>query len=214
VRLALLPLAAALVAASPPGPLDMLQQGAADVGAAIKAPLTIVVDPTLASIRVDGERISIAPTTAALVKTREEARALVALAVAYKPELAPYGRRKPGAAEYVLALPLYMAAQGLEGRQQQGNGYGYPTEWSEPSGPDVEHVRSKVKAAKQSRAAFAVHLVQKAGGCSGPMVDLLNRMRAEDHSSGTASQMTNAGFARVALTDLGRSVYPPDRSCE
>jgi hypothetical protein len=44
VRIALLPLAAALVAASPPGPLDMLQQGAADVGAAIKTPLTIVVD--------------------------------------------------------------------------------------------------------------------------------------------------------------------------
>jgi hypothetical protein len=214
VKIALLPLAAALIAASPPSPLDMLQQGAADVGAAIKTPLTIVVDPTLASIRVDGERISIAPTTAALVKTREEARALVALAIAYKPKPIRAGLRKPGTAEYVAALPLYLAAQGAFDRQQKTTGSGYPIEWSEPSGSDPDAVRSSIKRAKQGRASFAVHLVQKAGGCSGPMVDLLNRMRAEDSSSAAASDMTNAGFARVALADLGRSVYPPDRSCE
>jgi hypothetical protein len=214
VKITLLPLAIALVAASPSSSVETLQQGAADVGAAIKTPLTLSVDPDIASIIVDGERISVSPTTVALVKTREEARALVALAIAYKPKPIRAGRRKPGTAEYVAALPLYLAAQGAFDRQRQSTGSGYPVEWNEPSGSDPEAVRSSIKRAKQSRAAFAVQLVQKAGGCSGPMVDLLNRMRAEDSSSGAASEMTNAGFARVALADLGRSVYPPDRSCE
>jgi hypothetical protein len=214
MRLSLLPLTAILLAASPAAPTDFITLGAADVATATHSPLSVEIDPESVAMQLVGERLLIAPDTAALVKSRQEARALVALAIAYKPKPVLGGRRKPGAAEYVAALPLYLAAQGAEDRQNRASGNSYPSEWNEPSGPDPDAVRSHIRAAKQSRAVFAVHLLQKAGGCSGPMVDLLNRMRAKDSSSGAASPATNAGFARVALADLGRSVYPPDRSCE
>ncbi len=207
-------LAAAAPAASPPASIDLLKEGAKDISAAIKTPLTVEIDPETSALQLSGERVLIAPETAALVKSREEAKALVALAVAYKPEQFNVGRRKPGTAEYAAALLPYLAAQGAFDRQQRSNGSGYPAEWSQPSGGDPTEVRAHIKAAKQGRAAYAVHLLQRSGGCSGPMVDLLNRMRAEDHTSATASDMTNAGFARVVLADLGSTVYPPDRSCE
>jgi hypothetical protein len=212
MRSIFLPLAFALVATSPaPDPLDLIRLGAADIAAATKSPLSVELDEKVSTMRLVGDRLKIAPFTALHVKTREEARALVALAIAYRRDPTMSDRRKPGTAEYLLALPLYAIA---EDRVQRTNGTNYPLAWSEPSGPDPVAVQSRVRAVGQGRAAFAVHILQKSGGCSGPMVDLLNRMRAEDSSSSAASRMTNAGFARVALADLGRSVYPPDRSCE
>jgi hypothetical protein len=212
MRSILLPLAFALVATSPASdPIDLIRLGAADLAAATKSPLSVELDDKVATVALVGDRLKITPFTALHVKTREEARALVALAIAYRREPVTNGPRKPGAAEYLLALPFYAAA---EDRAQRAHRNTYPLEWNEPSGPDPVAVQSRVRAVGQGRAAFAVHILQKAGGCSGPMVDLLNRMRAEDSSSSAASRMTNAGFARVALADLGRSVYPPDRSCE
>jgi hypothetical protein len=163
------------------------------------------------SLRSD--RLTISPQTAALVKTREEARALVVLALAYHPAVSDSTTRKPGAAEYIVALPLYLAAQGAFDRQQYASGGTYPVEWNQPAGPDTDALRENRKAAREQRGARTLHLLQQAGGCSGPMVDLLNRMRAEDHGSLAASAASNAGFAKMALTDLGRNVLPPDRSC-
>ena len=76
-----------------------------------------------------------------------------------------------------------------------------------------EEQRERDADISRQRAALAVSLASKAGSCTGPMVDLLNRMRLA--AAGSASRQNEpAGFARQALRDLGRSVFPPDRSCE
>jgi hypothetical protein len=214
VKAAFISLFALLIAASAPTSLDLIRLGTADVSAAIKSPLSAEIDDGSTFMHVKGEHLYVAPATAALIKSREEARALVALALAYQPADARTETRKPGAAEYAIALPLYLAAQGYLDRRRYAEGHSYPLSWNDPVGADTDRVRADKTAVRQERSNLAVHLLQKAGGCSGPMVDLLTRMRAADHGSGTASPSTNAGFAKVVLTDLGRNVYPPDRSCE
>ncbi len=214
MKVLFLPLAALLVAASAPASDDLITQATADVSSALKTPLSVTVDEQVALMSLSGDRLTISPQTAALVKTREEARALIVLALAYQPATSGTAARKPGAAEYIIALPLYLASQGAADRQQYANGGTYPVEWSQPAGPDTDVLRENRKAAREQRGARALHLLQQSGGCSGPLVDLLNRMRAEDHGSNAASAASNAGFAKVALTDLGRNVYPPDRACE
>jgi hypothetical protein len=214
MKISYLVLSVLLVGAAPPASLDLIQQGAADMGAVIKTPLTVGIDAQARFMGFKGDRLNIAPQTAALVKSREEARALVALALAYQMSEPASGSRKPGVAEYAVALPLFLAAQSSADRRQYATRSGYPVEWSEPVGNDPTDIREARKAARQSRSNLTLHLLQRAGGCSGPLVDLLNRMRAEDHGSGAGSPVTNAGFAKIALTDLGRNVYPPDRSCE
>ncbi len=183
-----LPLLLALVAAAPASP-DVLTLGAQDVAAA--------------SHRDAGDLMKAIPANArSFVTTRQEARALAALAVAYSSGAGGrLGQHKTGVAEYVIAYPLWMIANSPAGSSQH------------LSGPTAQDYQIEAAGLGRARAARAVKLAEQAGSCAGPMVDLLNRMRAQDRSSGVADGASAAGFARRVITDLGRTVYPPDRSC-
>ncbi|MFM2099721.1 MAG: hypothetical protein RLZZ366_1260, partial [Pseudomonadota bacterium] len=100
MKAAFISLFALLIAASAPTSLDLIRLGTADVSAAIKSPLSAEIDDGSTFMHVKGEHLYVAPATAALIKSREEARALVALALAYQPADARTETRKPGAAEY------------------------------------------------------------------------------------------------------------------
>lgn len=179
-----------------------VQQGAADIAAVTQVEAADVV----AAMPQDAVR---------LVQSRQEARALAALSLAYGDLVQEPSKRKASTAEKVISVPLYLFAQSQTHQRNFANGVsvnGYGLD--EPTGPTPQEISAAKAKAGQHRAALAVHLVQQAGGCTGPMVTLLNRMRATDSSSGAAEKSSASGFARMALSDLGRSVYPPDASCE
>lgn len=191
---------ASAASAQEPAP-DNIQLGAQDLAAVTQVKADEIVD-------------AMPETAAKLVESRQEARALAALSLAYGDLVREPSRRKTSTAEKIISVPLYLFAQNETRERAFRSGdpyYGYGFE--QPNGPTPQEIRLAKDKAGRHRAALAVHLVQQAGGCTGPMVKLLNRMRATDSTSGAADKSSAAGFARMALTDLGSTVYPPDESC-
>lgn len=208
MKIALLSLPALLIAAAPPAPqLSLLQSGASDVGAVIDQSVLVVVDDVSAVTSFDGERMHVTQAALDQVHNRQEARALAALAMAYgQGRIKARDPHKPGAAEYVAAFPLYMIAQ-----SRKGGAIDYGD--SGVNRADPEEIKSDSRQLAGHRASLAVHLAERAGSCTGPMVDLLNRMRGTDSTSAAATRATPSGFARMVLRDLGKQAYPPDQHC-
>jgi hypothetical protein len=199
-----------LIAAAPV--VDTVTLGAQDVAKANNLVFDVVGEPRVATVAFDGARVSISPQTAAMVQTRQEARALTALALAYaKPNRDQAGRSKPGTVETLAALPFYLVAQNaVDNRDPSSGGIGFDS----PERPTPEDYRRANATAGRKRAALAVQLAGKAGSCSAAMVALLKRMQASGKgSSRTAGSDNSAGFARMVLRDLGATIYPPDDTC-
>jgi hypothetical protein len=201
------------VASTAGADFGQMEAATAAMAKAVKAPLT--VEP-LATNRfdgfalVEGDRIFLSPAVAGLAQSPQEARALVSLVLAYQDhQFSARAGRKPGLVEYAVAWPLHLVA---EARSNGSGGYGQLAQNSPAqTGTEIQAEREK---RGRKRAALALDLAGKAGSCAGPMVDLLQRMRGSAEGGGeTASVNQPSGFARQVLRDLGRSVYPPDRSC-
>ncbi|MEY2927510.1 MAG: hypothetical protein RL367_1987, partial [Pseudomonadota bacterium] len=190
--------------------LALLQSGANDVGAVLDQSIVVVVDQQSDVASFDGERIHVVQALVNRVQNRQEARTLAALAMAYgQGRIQERGAHKPGTAEIAVSLPLYMLAQ----NQSREHGLAIPTGLAKRVADDPEQIRAQSRQAANHRADLAVHLAERAGSCTGPMVDLLNRMRGGDSTSAAASRDTQAGFARMVLHDLGKQAYPPDNHC-
>ncbi len=212
MKIRLFALSALLIAAAPPSAqFALVQSGASDVGAVVDQAVTVVIDSDHGIASFDGQRIHMTQAVLDRVQNRQEARALAALAFAYgSGRIQARGTHKAGVAEHVIALPLYMIAQGAtDGR----NGAAIPFPDANQNGKDPEEIKSETRQASAHRASLAVHLAERAGSCSGPMVALLNRMRDGDATSAAASGNTESGFARMVLRDLGKQAYPPDNHC-
>ncbi len=199
----LLPLFALLAASPAPLAPDLVQLGASDIAKATGVDIVTRVDSNIASFSYNGEMLLVAPTMLSLVQNRQEARAFAAIALAYGKALQfQAGRKKAGIVETVVAFPMAMAAQ--------NRAKNFRTEPNGPTPQDVDEARAN---AGHDRAALAIQLAQMAGSCSGPMVDLLTRMRKQDVTGNAAAKDSPSGLARRVIADLGRTVYPPDRSC-
>jgi hypothetical protein len=204
-------MALTLIAAAPPKPeLALIESGAKDIGVVVNQDVPVTLDGKAAAAYFDGERMHVAPAMVAAIKTRQEARALAAMALAYgHGRLGARAPGKPGVAEHVIALPLYLLAQGERGSPlDSGLSFGNDTNDSTP-----QERRADSQKIAQQRAALAIHLTEQAGGCTGPMVDLLTRMRGHDATSAVAGASSAAGFARMVLRDMGKLAYPPDHRC-
>ena len=188
--------------------LTDFQAATADLATATGQPLEVrIADRSEQDsfLRVTGPRLSVTPETLALVGSKQEARALVALALTYQSVWfeTPTDRRK-SSLDYVSWIPAMIA--------DSQRGASLPDARQIPNFT-AEEQRERDDNVSRQRAALAVSLASKAGSCAGPMVDLLQRMRLS--AAGSASRPDQpAGFARQALRDLGRTAYPPDRSCE
>jgi hypothetical protein len=206
----------ALVAAAQPLPqlaapeLALIESGAKDIGVVVNQDVPVTLDDKTAVAFFDGERMHVSPAMVATIKTRQEARALAAMALAYgHGRLGARTRGKTSAAEYVIALPLYMLAQGARD-SSRGPGLSFDNDTNDSS---PQEIRAESRKIAGQRAALAIHLTEQAGGCTGPMVDLLNRMRGHDSTSAVAGAASQAGFARMVLRDMGNLAYPPDNRC-
>lgn len=206
-------LALAALAASGPAlasgvSLDILRAASADLASASGRPIEAsVADPALQPgfARFTESRLSVTPEALALIGSPNEARAFVALAIAYQGVwfATPADRRK-SKLDYVTWIPAIIADSKSTDTLPDARAIPNFTR---------EELRERDNAVRSQRAALAVSLASKAGSCAGPMVDLLRRMRGT--AGGAASTVEQpSGFARQVLRDLGHSAYPPDRSCE
>jgi hypothetical protein len=203
----------AAVAAGAPTGLDLLRSAASETSNVIETSLTVDVLPVGKRdgfAFVEGDKIFISDEAMALVQTPQEARALLSLAIAYQDfQFGPRPRHYAGALEKIISFPMLIIAENAAGNRGEiaASGNNGPL-----SAPEIQEER--IKRGKL-RAAYAVDLNAKSGSCSGPMVDLLQRMQRGARGGGmTAARNQPAGFARQVLKDLGSTVYPPDRSCE
>jgi hypothetical protein len=206
-------LIAALTATSPvdaaPMSQRLLNDATRDVSVAIKAPLLFEATDKVMFADVEGDRVRIAPSTLSNVTTPNEARALVALLIAYRGT--SFGRlnlKTSGLLDTVTGIG-YSIAESASGKSNT-----LPGARDVPLYTADEQRDFEIKLG-QKRAALAVETATRAGSCAGPLVDLLKRMRkTTGGTSATADAKQQSSFARQALRDLGATAYPPDRSCQ
>jgi hypothetical protein len=199
-------LSSSLSAASP----ETFSKAVGDMAMKLNQPIKvkIVADEASGKLAVfDGETIAVPGKTLSLIKTDQEASALVALILGYQSGyFEPIRDKRNSTAASVIAFPLQVAAEGLSGSQGQDLYGGEIPNFS------AEELRERKNQQQQRRAAVAISLAEKSGSCTGAMVDMLNRMRSEGNGAAALSDQP-AGFARMVLKDMGSAAFPPDRSC-
>ena len=142
-------------------------------------------------------RIEISPIALDLFRNREEARALAAFLVAYvapPPVSAPRG---PGVAENVAAAGAVLAGMALDpGKPERNIDLG----WQDLPARDGP-----------AAGARMLSMLEKAHGCSGPLVAVLARASVAKERDPATAQLVY--LARKASRDLGKTAYPPDNRC-
>lgn len=200
-----------LGAAAPPrpAPIEQLDIALHELTAS-GAEFTLAIIPTdergaFARARID--RIEIDPEALALVEDRQSARALAALLLSYyampDPKRVTTSPSRVGTMA-AAAGAILLGTKVIDPVDKKDFGYEEQTRpalelgWFPPAreGPEVGAIR----------ASRMVALLNKAGGCSGPLADVLES--AEKLGNREAVQL-----ARQVRKDLGRSIYPPDYSC-
>lgn len=158
--------------------------------------------------RARADRIEVDPDALALIGDRQSARALAALLLSYyampdpnRLTTSPSRVGSVAAAAGAILLgtqvidPVDKKAYGNDERVRPTLQLG----WFLPPREDAD--------TGAIRASRMVAMLNKAGGCSGPLTDLLGD--AEKLGSREA-----IALARRVRKDLGTSVYPPDYSCD
>ena len=210
--LAMVSAALALGAAAPPRPAPIEQLDVAlyelTPGGAQFTLATIPAEERGVFARARVDRIEVDPDALALVDDRQSARALAALLLSYyampDPDRVSHGPSRIGsmaAAAGMILLgtqvidPMDDKSYSREDRQRKIGGLGWfpPARIETGDGP--------------IRASRLVAMLNQAGGCSGPLADLL----ADAEKLGNREA---ASLARRVRKDLGRSIYPPDYSCD
>ncbi|MDQ0250604.1 hypothetical protein J2W22_002668 [Sphingomonas kyeonggiensis] len=210
--LAMVSAALVLGAAAPmrPAPIEQLDVALHELVPG-EAPFTLATIPAeergaFARARVD--RIEVDPDALALVEDRQSARALAALLLSYyampDPDRVTKGPSRVGtmaAAAGAILLgtqvidPIDKKYAGQDDRIRPALELG----WFLPARESAEE--------GAVRASRMVALLNKVGGCSGPLADVL------DHAEKLGNRAATS-LARRVRKDLGRSIYPPDYSCD
>jgi hypothetical protein len=169
---------------------------------------TIPAEERGAFARARADRIEIDPDALALVADKQSARALAALLLSYYAMPDPnrittspprIGSVAAAAGAILLGTkvidPTDKKDFGYDEQQRQVSQIG----WFPPARVDAGD--------GAVRASRMVAMLNKAGGCSGPLADLL----------GEAEKLGNRealALSRRVRKDLGTSIYPPDYSCD
>ncbi len=187
--------------------LAMMKTATHEVSASLGVPFNLEVAKNLTFAAMEGDRLRIAPEAMSSVETPNEARALVALVVAYRGRsLGKFVDRRSSAVNTVGNI-IYSVGDGASDST-------FPAARAIPNHTREEQ-RAYVAKMGAKRAALALQIASRSGSCAGPLVDLLTRMRgAAARTSAVAALDTPAAFARQAIRDLGKTAFPPDRSCE
>ncbi|MBO9575811.1 MAG: hypothetical protein J7494_08760 [Sphingobium sp.] len=204
-------LAAASIAATAAEPADavretrlaLLRGALAEINEAnqLKYELgTIDILPPLAGFaRSSNNRIEISPIALDLFEDRAGARAMAALLVAYvgKP-LQPAPDAKPGLAENIAAGAAVLGGMALDpGKNRNVNVF--------------EAERIPAHGVDRQTGTRLLAMLEKAHGCSGPLVKMLARASASKAHDPATSELVS--LARKANRDLGTLAYPPDDRC-
>lgn len=146
-------------------------------------------------------RIEVSPIALDLFQNREEARAFAAFLVAYvgKP-LRPAPRERAGVAESLATAGAVLGGMALDPDKSR-NVNVFDGEGMEHSGGVADGVAG----------ARMLSMLEKAHGCSGPLVSVLARASLAKARDPATAELVY--LARKANRDLGKTVYPPDFSC-
>lgn len=153
--------------------------------------------PMTGFARVYRGRIEVSPIALDLVRNREEARALAAFLVAYVAPPPAVASRGPGVAENVAAAGAVLAGMALDPGKPRRD---FDLDWQElpaRSGPEA--------------GARMLSMLEKAHGCSGPLVAMLARASLAKERDPATAQLVY--LARKARRDLGKVAYQPDDRC-
>ncbi|MDG2532430.1 hypothetical protein P6144_02125 [Sphingomonas sp. HITSZ_GF] len=210
--LAMVSAALVLGAAAPPrpAPIEQLDVALHELTPA-SAEFTVATIPdgergVFARARAD--RIEVDPDALALVEDKQSARALAAMLLSYfampDPERLTTSPSRVGTVAAAAGVIL-LGTKVIDPTDKKVYGN------DDPGHPALElgwFPPSRVNAADGAvRASRMVAMLNKAGGCSGPLADLL----------GAAEKLGNRealALSRRVRKDLGSSIYPPDYSCE
>lgn len=142
-------------------------------------------------------RIEISPIALDLFENREEARALAAFLIAYVAPPSASAPRGPGVAENVAAAGAVLAGMALD-----------PSKPSRDFDLGWQDLPARIGPEAGPRM---LTMLEKAHGCSGPLVTVLARASlAKERDSATAQLVY---LARKAKRDLGKVAYLPDNRC-
>ncbi|MBB4839369.1 hypothetical protein HNP52_002438 [Sphingomonas kyeonggiensis] len=168
---------------------------------------TIPADERGAFARARVDRIEVDPDALALVEDRQSARALAAMLLSYfaMPD-PPRITTSPSRVGTTVAAAgaILLGTKVIDPTDKKDFGYeeqarpAFQLGWFPPAreGPEAGAIR----------ASRMVAMLNKAGGCSGPLADVLD-------SAEKLGNREAADLARRVRKDLGRSIYPPDYSC-
>ncbi len=168
---------------------------------------TIPADERGVFARARVDRIEVDPDALALVEDKQSARALAALLLSYYAMPDParvttspsrVGTMAAAAGAILLGTKVIDPVDKKPYRDDERDIPALQLGWFLPAreGPEDGAIR----------ASRMVALLNKAGGCSGPLTDVLDS--AEKLGNREATEL-----ARRVRKDLGRSIYPPDYSC-
>lgn len=153
--------------------------------------------PMTGFARVYRGRIEVSPVALDLFRNRDEARALAAFLVAYVAPPPAVASRGPGVAENVAAAGAVLAGMALDPDKPSRD---FDLGWQKlpaPTGPEA--------------GARMLSMLEKAHGCSGPLVAVLARASLAKERDPATAQLVF--LARKASRDLGKTAYPPDNRC-
>ncbi|WP_342251614.1 hypothetical protein [Sphingomonas sp. OTU376] len=168
---------------------------------------TIPADERGVFARARVDRIEVDPDALALVEDKQSARALAALLLSYYAMPDParvttspsrVGTMAAAAGAILLGTKVIDPVDKKAYRDDERALPALQLGWFLPAreGPEDGAIR----------ASRMVAMLNKAGGCSGPLADVLDS--AEKLGNREATDL-----ARRVRKDLGRSIYPPDYSC-
>jgi hypothetical protein len=158
--------------------------------------------------RARADRIEVDPRVLTLIGDKQSARALAALLLSYYAMSEPTRVRTSPSRAGTIAVaagaillgtqvidPVDGKSYSRDERERQVSQLGWfpPARTEAGDGP--------------VRASRMIAMLNQAGGCSGPLADLLADAEKLGHRDALA-------LAREVRKDLGRSIYPPDYSCE
>jgi hypothetical protein len=146
-------------------------------------------------------RLEVSSIALDLFQNREEARAFAAFLIAYVGEpLQRAPRERAGVAESLATAGAVLGGIALDpGKSRNINAFDW--EGMEHSGGVADGVAGVRMLA----------MLEKAHGCSGPLVSVLARASLAKARDPATAQLVY--LARKANRDLGKTVYPPDFSC-
>lgn len=169
---------------------------------------TIPADERGPFARARADRIEVDPDALGLVEDKQSARALAAILLSYYAMSEPiHVRTGPSRAGSIAAAAgaILLGTQVIDPVDKKRYGY------DEQARPSLElgwFPPARTTAADGPiRASRMVAMLNQVGGCSGPLADLLDGAEKLDNKDAVA-------LSRQVRKDLGRSIYPPDYSCE